>query len=907
MRINEKLMKALKFIGAAAAFAVVIPFVSANASAETVGAFEVTGGTQGTDYSYEPGYLGGVLKIKTDKAITIKNTDPNTATDDRIIIAAYIDADITLAGVNIEATLGAALDIEWGDGDVSIMLDDDTTNTLICKKDFYFAGLQKNGTESTLEIKGGPKGTGKLIAKGSNNYGAGIGAGQEGNCSNITISGGIINATGGGHSAGIGGTSPGTCSNITISGGVVNATGGGLSAGIGGKKTENILISGGEVTAIGTQSSAIGQEWTDKNIVISGGSVRAIPGYYQSAISITPTDGNGNNVYLCEIDNPSSEAITIDGKEYPSAHGSDNKIYAYLTNDFHTVKVGNIEKKVAFNGSEFKEIGTAFTISPNTLVYGTDYTYENGVLKILSDNPITIANADPNTSTTDKIITARDIDANITLAGVYISGDYKNIHSSGGVGKITITIADGSDNKIHTSWVAAIAKNGPDGELEIKGGEQGSGKLEAICSNDGAGIGASGGFTCGKITISGGNIIAKGYEAGIGTGENYETTIIITGGNVYAENTASSGSAIGDNRGKSTVIISGGVVTAKGGECGIISGSIIINGGSLSTSSFYSNPTNGSGKNVFLYEIDNPNGADITIDGKAYPSAHGTESKIYAYLSEGETHTIKVGDKITYIRYNNGQFEETTAPTPSKPSRPSRPKPEPVDYPIIGGKETSWSSVAKEISKLSEGEETTIELNGSTTIPADVIKSIKDSKAVVKFKVTSAFSWTVDGSALTDSDIKDIDFDIDLVTPDGTETLRGTVGTAFAIDNITDKATLNISFKENHAGKFANLYKIVDEKLIFIDNVRIDENGEANGLTVYEKGEYTIMLGELSDRSGDMDNDGIVNAKDALAALKHVVGSISGANPLVADINGDGVINAYDALAILKMAVEIAV
>ena len=43
MRIKEKLIKALKFIGAAAAFAVAIPFVSANASADTVGAFEVTG------------------------------------------------------------------------------------------------------------------------------------------------------------------------------------------------------------------------------------------------------------------------------------------------------------------------------------------------------------------------------------------------------------------------------------------------------------------------------------------------------------------------------------------------------------------------------------------------------------------------------------------------------------------------------------------------------------------------------------------------------------------------------------------------------------------------------------------------------------------------------------------------
>ena len=37
MRINQKLMKALKFIGAAAAFAVIVPFVGAKASADTMG------------------------------------------------------------------------------------------------------------------------------------------------------------------------------------------------------------------------------------------------------------------------------------------------------------------------------------------------------------------------------------------------------------------------------------------------------------------------------------------------------------------------------------------------------------------------------------------------------------------------------------------------------------------------------------------------------------------------------------------------------------------------------------------------------------------------------------------------------------------------------------------------------
>lgn len=62
------------------------------------------------------------------------------------------------------------------------------------------------------------------------------------------------------------------------------------------------------------------------------------------------------------------------------------------------------------------------------------------------------------------------------------------------------------------------------------------------------------------------------------------------------------------------------------------------------------------------------------------------------------------------------------------------------------------------------------------------------------------------------------------------------------------------------------------------------------------------MLGEFSDRAGDMNNDGILSAKDALAVLKDSAKLEKGVNPLVSDLNGDGYRNAKDALIILKMA-----
>ena len=85
-----------------------------------------------------------------------------------------------------------------------------------------------------------------------------------------------------------------------------------------------------------------------------------------------------------------------------------------------------------------------------------------------------------------------------------------------------------------------------------------------------------------------------------------------------------------------------------------------------------------------------------------------------------------------------------------------------------------------------------------------------------------------------------------------------------------------------------------------MDNVKIDENGAAVGLEISEKGEYVVMLGELSDRPGDMNNDGILNSKDSLAVVKDFLGIESGVNPFVADVNVDGFINSKDALIIFK-------
>ena len=58
---------------------------------------------------------------------------------------------------------------------------------------------------------------------------------------------------------------------------------------------------------------------------------------------------------------------------------------------------------------------------------------------------------------------------------------------------------------------------------------------------------------------------------------------------------------------------------------------------------------------------------------------------------------------------------------------------------------------------------------------------------------------------------------------------------------------------------------------------------------------------------GDINNDGNINAADALLALQHSVKltTLEGEKAVAADVNRDGLINATDALCILQYSVKL--
>ena len=231
--------------------------------------------------------------ISDDNPVIIGNSATNTVS---IVAEKDQTASVTLSGANIDgSTKGNAAVSTTGEGNVSIELDGD--NTL--KSGKGHAGLEKkNGGKLTIadEDKNG-----KLTAEGGK-YGAGIGGGDQGAGSGITITGGEIKATGGQYGAGIGG-GKGDGSDITISGGEVNATGGTSGAGIGGGYNGNgsdITITDGEVNATGGKYGAGiggGEYGIGKDIIITGGEVNATGGRFSAGLG-GGSRGTGSDITI---------------------------------------------------------------------------------------------------------------------------------------------------------------------------------------------------------------------------------------------------------------------------------------------------------------------------------------------------------------------------------------------------------------------------------------------------------------------------------------------------------------------------------------------------------------------------------------------------------------------------------
>lgn len=231
--------------------------------------------------------------------------------------------------------------------------------------------------------------------------------------------------------------------------------------------------------------------------------------------------------------------------------------------------------------------------------------------------------------------------------------------------------------------------------------------------------------------------------------------------------------------------------------------------------------------------------------------------------------------------------------------RPTRTDTEP--RPSIDGKSMSWAEISVELAKRQDGSTVKIMLNGAYEVPADVIRVIAGKKLHIEFVADSIKSWLTDGakiSAVTAADLSAIPGSADR------SALRGISGADLRVSGTKIPADLKLSFRKEFAGQFANVYKPANGKLVFHGCAKLGADGTATIPGADSVGEYVVMVCEFSDMTGDINNDGVLNALDASAVLKCVVGISQGANPLMGDFNKDGTVNAIDASDILKWIIR---
>lgn len=318
------------------------------------------------------------------------------------------------------------------------------------------------------------------------------------------------------------------------------------------------------------------------------------------------------------------------------------------------------------------------------------------------------------------------------------------------------------------------------------------------------------------------------------------------------------------------------------------------NGGTFSTSTTVSLVCDTKGATIY-YTTD---GTTPTIASTKYENpfivSPDTTVKAIAVKDGFENSTVATA---TFTKKSSGGGGGGTY----RPIYPTDP-----DYPIVNGKEKTWTEISSDIKELPMGGKLTIDLNGNTTVPTEVIADIANKKAVISLEVDDNTSFVIDGSKI-DGKVSAIDLALGtsktILSQTNFNVIGGTAVKQFALGNIGIHAKIDVALDKKHTNKLASLMKLDPKmgKYEFVSVAKIEVD-ETVLLDINGKGDYLLVVDVETKKPGDLNNDMIINALDASIILKSIVYELS-VNGFKSDYNGDGKTNAMDASEILKVIV----
>ena len=166
------------------------------------------------------------------------------------------------------------------------------------------------------------------------------------------------------------------------------------------------------------------------------------------------------------------------------------------------------------------------------------------------------------------------------------------------------------------------------------------------------------------------------------------------------------------------------------------------------------------------------------------------------------------------------------------------------------GKE-GWDVIKDEVDKTKDGDTVTVEMNGTSVVPGDVLDDIKGKDVTIVFDMGGGITWSVNGKSITADRVGDIDFTVKV----DTNTIPVDI-----INNVTGEryskqislsydgefgftAVLSINMEASNAGLYANLFyyneKTGEMEFICADEIAADGTAE---LTFTHASDYAIVI-----------------------------------------------------------------
>lgn len=172
------------------------------------------------------------------------------------------------------------------------------------------------------------------------------------------------------------------------------------------------------------------------------------------------------------------------------------------------------------------------------------------------------------------------------------------------------------------------------------------------------------------------------------------------------------------------------------------------------------------------------------------------------------------------------------------------------------GSSSGWSQIEKELEQSAPGSTVTVDMNGTTEVPAEVFEAVAGKDVTLELDMGGGVKWEINGKDIpADTDFTDLDLGVKLNTstiPVDVINLvtgeKGAVQMTLAHDGeFGFTMTLTAPLGTENKGLWANLYhyNTPQKRMLFETAAKVDTNGNVS-LPFTHASEYAIVLDEKS-------------------------------------------------------------